>query len=387
MNEILKMLNTLTADELANVLMRGEIILEKKRKEEAEAELREKERLRQEKIAEEKRRQEEIEELQRRLQELQSQKVVIPEEPGKTAEVNFVMYDAPRPVEQSQAKVPAQDEKVAQPQTVSCPHCNQVNEVGNVFCSVCGQRIPKEQPVSKPQPVPAQPKPEQVVCPHCNQVNEVGNVFCSVCGQRIPKEQPVSKPQPVPTQPKTGKVACPHCHYLDDAGSMFCSNCGKKMDAAAQPSVSASASRTVTQSQVSGAQVQYADESMDEWELLPGEAMERYKVLEKEVQIIEPQVDRKYTYNIQVTNKRILLSRQSAFAKGMRVAMGGLVGELITAAAGGGGKPWLAIPFEAISDCGIRNRNEFYIVADQTYVLKNRGFEKFLPELIANAKK
>ena len=225
MNEILKMLNTLTADELANVLMRGEIILEKKRKEEAEAELREKERLRQEKIAEEKRRQEEIEELQRRLQELQAQKVVIPEEPGKTAEVNFVMYDAPRPVEQSQAKVPAQDEKVAQPQTVACPHCNQVNEVGNVFCSVCGQRIPKE--------------------------------------------QPVSKPQPVPTQPKTGKVACSHCHYLDDAGSMFCSNCGKKMDAAAQPSVSASASRTVTQSQVSGAQVQYADESMDEWELLP----------------------------------------------------------------------------------------------------------------------
>ena len=94
MNEILKMLNALTADELDSVLMRGGIMLEKKRKEEAEVAAREKERQRLEKIEQEKKRLEEIAALQRKLQELQSQKVVIPDEPGKATGDNFVMYDA-----------------------------------------------------------------------------------------------------------------------------------------------------------------------------------------------------------------------------------------------------------------------------------------------------
>lgn len=82
MNEILRMLNTLTADELDGVILRAGIMLEKKRKEEAEEAIREKERQRLEKIEQEKRRQEEIAELQRKLKELQSQKIDIPEEPA-----------------------------------------------------------------------------------------------------------------------------------------------------------------------------------------------------------------------------------------------------------------------------------------------------------------
>ena len=50
MEEILKMLNALTADELDSVIMRAGIMLEKKRREEAEEALREKERQRQERI-------------------------------------------------------------------------------------------------------------------------------------------------------------------------------------------------------------------------------------------------------------------------------------------------------------------------------------------------
>lgn len=103
MNEILKMLNALTADELDGVLMRGGIMLEKKRKEEAEAAQREKERLRLEKIEQEKKRLEEIAALQRKLQELQSQKVVIPDEPGKATGDNFVMYDERKPIDDAQA--------------------------------------------------------------------------------------------------------------------------------------------------------------------------------------------------------------------------------------------------------------------------------------------
>ena len=56
MNEILKMLNTLSADDLDSIIVRATIMLEKKRKDEAEMALLEKERLRQEKIAQERRR-------------------------------------------------------------------------------------------------------------------------------------------------------------------------------------------------------------------------------------------------------------------------------------------------------------------------------------------
>ena len=47
MNEILKMLNELKADELDSLIVCAKILLEKKRKEEAEQALLEKERLRQ----------------------------------------------------------------------------------------------------------------------------------------------------------------------------------------------------------------------------------------------------------------------------------------------------------------------------------------------------
>ena len=63
MDEILKILNALTADELDSVILRAGIMLEKKRKDEAEQARLEQERLRQEKIEQEKQRQQEIAEL------------------------------------------------------------------------------------------------------------------------------------------------------------------------------------------------------------------------------------------------------------------------------------------------------------------------------------
>jgi len=124
--------------------------------------------------------------------------------------------------------------------------------------------------------------------------------------------------------------------------------------------------------------------------MLPGEKSLHSR---QPVALLQPQGG-KFTYYMEVTNQRILLFREGSgatvFGSVARVG-GGLLGSLlaegIKSAAGVGPKPWLEIPLTAVSDCGVRNRTEFFITADQTYVLQNKKYEKFLPELVANAKK
>lgn len=283
MNEILNMLNALTADELDSVLMRGRIMLEKKRKDEAEAIQRQQERLRQEKIEQERKRQEEIAALQRKLQELQNQRVTIPDAPGVVKGDQFVMYDKPA------------------------------------------------------QPKPAQPA--QISCPYCRVLNRAGSVYCSNCGQKMTVKPPVAPP-PQPAAPVRATTA----------------------------------------------QVRYADESMKTWDKLPDEYTLRVK---HEIQLLQPNGG-KYAYYMEVTNRRILITRESSGAKNAALAArmgGGLLGSLIAegvkSASGSGPKPWLEIPLAAISNCGLHDKKDFFIVADQTYVLKNHGYEKLLPDLIA----
>lgn len=297
MNEILKMLNELKADDLDKVITRANILLEKKRKEEAEQALLEKERLRQEKIEQERKRQREIAELQRKLQELQSQKLDIPE----PVEGNgFIMREPAASVQPKAAPVP---------------------------------------PVSTP--TPAQPKPAQMYCPHCG------------------------RPNP--------------------AGSQFCSNCGQRMNV---PHASATPTRAPSNPGVS--QVRYADESMKKWEMRPGEQSVRGR---HEIVLLQPNGG-KFAYHMEVTNQRILFYRESAASKnaGMVARMGGgLVGSIIAegvkAASGSGPRPWLEIPLVAVSRCGVQNKKEFFIEADQTYVLKNKNYEMFLPDMVMKAKR
>lgn len=367
MNEILKMLNALTADELDSVLMRGGIMLEKKRKEEAEAAAREKERQRLEKIEQEKKRLEEIAALQRKLQELQSQKVVIPDEPGKATGDNFVMYDERKPIDDAQA---AEKEKASA--TIECPNCHTTNMAGRQRCWDCGWNLYQPATAVKTE------TPEMTACPHCKAMNIAGSQFCANCGQSM------SKPQPS----QTAKVSCPHCHALNDAGSVFCSNCGQKMTA--KPPV-APPPKPVKLVQVTTAQVRYADESMKKWEMLPGEETKRKN---HPITLLQPDGGKKFSYYMEVTNKRILLTREGNFSKNMGLAgalggglVGGLLMEGVKAAAGAGPKPWLEIPLAAISNCGLQGKKEFFIVADQTYVLKNSNYEILLPDLIANAKR
>ena len=297
MHEILKMLNELKADELDSLIVRAKILLEKKRKEEAEQALLEKERLRQEKIEQEKRRQREIAELQRKLQELQSQKPDIPEPVNGD---NFVMREPAAPV---------------QPKPAS----------------------------AAPQPQPVQPRPAQTFCPHCGQSNAAGSMFCANCGQKMSATyQPAPQPQPSP------------------------------------------------QPQAVVAQVRYADESMKKWEMRPGEQNMRNR---HEIVMLQPNGG-KFAYSMEVTNQRILLYRESAASKnvGMVGRMGGgLLGSMIVegvkAASGAGPRPWVEIPMAAITNYGLQSKKEYFIVADQTYVIKNKGYEKYLTDIITNSKR
>lgn len=312
MEEILKMLNALTADELDSVIMRAGIMLEKKRREEAEEALREKERQRQERIEQEKQRQLKIAQLQRELQALQSQSAPVTDGVQRQ---DFGMYDQPR------AQVPAQS-AAPQPQAaqmVPCPHCHQMNIAGRQYCANCGQKMTAAyQPAPQPQP--------------------------AYLPQPTPQPQPAPRPTPQPA-PQTQAVV---------------------------------------------AQVRYADETMKKWEMLPGEQNMRNR---HEIVMLQPNGG-KFAYHMEVTNRRILLYRESAASKnvGMVGRMGGgLLGSMIVegvkAAAGAGPRPWLEIPLTAITNCGLQSKKEFFFAADQTYVLKNKGYEKLLPDLIANAKR
>lgn len=360
MNEILKLMNELRADELDSLIMRASIMLEKKRQEEAEEALREKERQRQEKIAQEKKRQEEIAELQRKLKELQAQRIDVSEKQDEVKGNGFVMYDSRRPIDDAFAAKAAAE--------------------------------PTAQPAPE-KPAPEKPKaPEMIVCPHCQLMNVATSKYCANCGQKMASRAKIDSK---PVQSASAKVSCPHCHQMNDTGSVYCANCGQKISAP-QPQQTAPSKQTPPQpvtprsQATSTAAVRYADESMSKWTMLPGEQNERGK---HEIALIQPDGG-KFAYYMEVTNKRILFTRESSGAKNVALAArmgGGLVGSLIAegikSAAGAGPKPWLEIPLTAISDCGIQNKKEFFIVADQTYVLKNKGYEKFLPALIMNAKR
>ena len=192
MNEILRVLNALTADDLEDLIMRANIILEKKRKEEAEQALREKERLRQERLEQERRRQQEIAELQRKLQELQSQAPLTPEEPVQGD--NFVMYDSAAAASKAAAYStpavqPAPVTRTAQPAAQPAPATRVVQPTR-----------------SAPAAQPAQPKPAgNITCPYCHKLNMAGSLFCEKCGQRL--DQPVQPSAPRPAAPQPARQA------------------------------------------------------------------------------------------------------------------------------------------------------------------------------------
>ena len=66
--------------------------------------------------------------------------------------------------------------------------------------------------------------------------------------------------------------------------------------------------------------------------------------------------------------------------------MGSRTAEGVKAAAGTGLRPCLKIPLTAVSGCGLWNEKEFFIVADQSYVLGNKNDDVFLPDQVAQAK-
>lgn len=345
MEEILKLLNDLSAEELDRVILRAGIMLEKKKKEEQEQKRLDEERQRLLLIEKERQRQEEIAALQRKLSELQNQQVDIPDQLQGD---NFVMRNpaaTPRPtavptppVQTPNPQPPVQAPNPQPPKQTLCPHCHQPVTAGSVFCEHCGQRL--SQP---PQPKPAAPQPpRQVLCPHCRQPVAATDVFCGNCGKRI-DQPPQANPQPKPAQP------------VQAAG-----------------------------------QVRYVDGTMKEWNKIPGENPIRNC---HEIKLLDPEPDKKYAYYMEITDKRILLSRQSAKAKNARNAIGiggGLIGSLIAEAAMGDKMailPWVEIPLSAVTRYGMRDKKEFYFQADRNYVMKDHKYEAALDQLIPGAKR
>ena len=375
------MLDDLSSQDLQRVIMRSKVLFEKKQKEEAE--LREQERIRQERLELERKRQEEIAELQRKIQELQNQKIEVPEEPCKAKGDGFVMYDTavPGPSVKTEAPIPPEPEKTPEPAQIICPRCGEANTAGSGFCLKCGNKLSKPEPkVSAPQ------EPAQIICPRCGEANTAGSGFCLKCGNKLSKPEPEPKVS-APQEP--AQIICPRCGEANPADSAFCLKCGHKLSGPKpEPEVF---SAPAPKPERTPEQVCYADESMKKWEMLPGE-----KVIKNshETVILQPETDKKSVYYMEITDRRILFSKESAFSKNAKVAMGvggGLVGAIIaegvSAASGNGGvKPYLAIPLSAVTDCGLRNKKEFFIAAGQTFVFKNHGYENIVPDLVRKAK-
>ena len=60
-------------------------------------------------------------------------------------------------------------------------------------------------------------------CPSCGAEQAAGALFCSVCGAKMPQEEPDS-----PTL-ATGGPTCPACGAVMPEGTVFCTNCGTKL--------------------------------------------------------------------------------------------------------------------------------------------------------------
>ena len=209
-------------------------------------------------------------------------------------------------------------------------------------------------------------------------------------------------------------VVCPHCHKWTDTDYTHCVHCyksinpyaprmvpqaGQPITSSAAPAAPRAASAATYQAAPrpaavhqpqAAAQVCYADDSVKDWVKFTGERTVRSR---HAIGLLQP-AGGKFTYHMEVTDRRILLWKESSGSStfGYVARMGGgllgsLIAEGVKAAAGTGPKPWVEIPLGAVSSCGLRNKAEFFITADQTYVLKNMKYDKFLPELVENAKK
>ena len=80
-------------------------------------------------------------------------------------------------------------------QTVACPNCGTLNQVGAKFCNNCGTAIP-----------------QGITCGNCGAQLPAGSKFCHVCGAKI-----------------GGAKTCSNCHADLPDGAKFCNNCGTKV--------------------------------------------------------------------------------------------------------------------------------------------------------------
>lgn len=92
-------------------------------------------------------------------------------------------------IKDAQAKIAEYREHIIQVKGVfACPNCGEELQLGAAFCSACGSKIERTEPV-------AAPDPNTRYCQGCGAPMQEGYVFCINCGAKYeePKEVPVEE--------------------------------------------------------------------------------------------------------------------------------------------------------------------------------------------------
>lgn len=110
--------------------------------------------------------------------------------------------------------------------------------------------------------------------------------------------------------------------------------------------------------------VQIMDGSLSKWVVFDGE---QDVFSWKQIRMSAPEEGSKKACYLKLTNRRILISSESAAKAGVRVSAFGVLGSLIVEEKG---KPWIAMPLGAVDYFKRMNKNEMVIQADRKYVFK-----------------
>lgn len=112
---------------------------------------------------------------------------------------------------------------------VICPTCNHVISKGNIFCSNCGTRIPKE--IESVEPA---------FCRNCGSAVDEYAKFCVNCGSNLEMQtvERSEEPQIPDLYEKDAQIAqegitikiCPNCGNVTEGEPAFCEECGAALD-------------------------------------------------------------------------------------------------------------------------------------------------------------
>lgn len=119
------------------------------------------------------------------------------------------------------------------------------------------------------------------------------------------------------------------------------------------------------------------DGSISKWVVFKGE---QDVFSWKQIKVSAPEEGSRMACYLKLTNRRILISSESAAKAGVRIGAFGALGSLMVEEKG---KPWIAMPLGAVDYFKRINKNEMIIQADRKYVFKLSQAEELYTALKA----